>query len=146
MKDTVDRLLKLIRDFRGNPRDGILTALLAMVLTVGGISLTIIGTQMATGLWQVALDRLTFPMIRSEFLSLRVDLERAPCNPMLQAKAADWNQRLEHELASNRTLYADWGVTDQWNNLGRIHIACDFSSALRLLPQHPAFEFTGTVR
>lgn len=105
-----------------NPQEAVKTA----VVTITIATLSIIGTQLATGLYNMANARLDFPMIRSEIESLRRDLQSAPCAaiPMLVSQAAEWNRRLEHEKESNRHWYSDWAVTDQWNSIERLEMPC----------------------
>lgn len=123
---TIDRALQLIRDFRENPREGLITLILTAAITAGGLSLTILGTQGATALFSVVMERLQFPMIRSELESFRKDFQLTPCDQrlMLRQQASTWNQRIEHEWESNRHVYSDWASTDRWNAVNRIEVDC----------------------
>jgi len=102
------------------------TLLVGVFIASGSISGTIIGTQSATGLYAVVMERLQFPMIASEIESLRKDVAAAPCNSnaMLIANAADWNQRIEHEHEANQHWFSDWASTDRWQQVQRIEIPC----------------------
>lgn len=115
-----------MRNFRKNPREGLVTLFTAVLLAVAGLSLSIIGTQAATGLYQVVMERLQFPMIESEIESFRRDFEQTPCDQrlMLRQQAANWNQRIEHEKQSNRLAYSDWASTDRWSGVERIEAQC----------------------
>ena len=105
-----------------NPKETFKTAVVAVTLA----SLSIVGTQLATGLWSVIVARLEFPMIRAQIESLRQDLGQAPCAaiPMIAAHAAEWNITIEHEKESNRHWYSDWAVTDRWNEVPRLEMPC----------------------
>jgi hypothetical protein len=123
---TIDRVLKLIRDFRDNPREGIVTLLLTAAITSAGVTLTIVGTQGGTALFAVVMERFQFQMIRSEIESFRQDYEQTPCSDriMLRQAASTWNQRIEHEHESNKHNYSDWASTDRWNEVKRIDVQC----------------------
>lgn len=125
-----DRVVSLLREIRDPGTRAKALRTLGVVVMVAGVSVggTIaasqITTQVVTGLWQVFMERSTFPMISQEIESLRSDLSSAPCgsNAMLIAAAAETNKRIEHEHEANRRWYSDWASTDKWNAVERIAI------------------------
>lgn len=105
-----------------NPKEAVKTAIVAIALA----SMSIVGTQVATGSWQVMVARLEFPMYRAEIESLRKDLTLAPCgsNAMLVAAAADMNREIEHNQESMRHWYSRWAIPAGWHSLMRIEMPC----------------------
>src|SRR5262245_29300491 len=127
VESTISYLLTLLTEAQEHPRKAVIKVLIAALLAAGTIGATSISTQLFTGLWQLAMERITFPMLQAEYDSVRRDYALTPSSQrqMLNATAAAINMRIRHEQSSNRQWFLiDWASTDRWNAVQPIDMNC----------------------
>jgi hypothetical protein len=115
---TIADYLQKLRD----PKEAIKTVIVATFVA----SMSIIGTQGTTYLWNVALNRLEFQMVRAEIERTRQDVRHVSCASaaMVLSKAMDYNIRIWHEQEALRHRYSRWAVTSHWNEVAPIEFPC----------------------
>jgi len=105
-----------------SPKETLKTALLTIVLA----TISIIGTQISTGLYNILYARLEFPMVVAGVESLRQDLQTVPCTaiPMMANQAVEVNRIIDYRKEVRRHWWSYWMVHPDWLAVRRLQIPC----------------------
>lgn len=115
---TIADYLQKLRD----PKEALKTAIVAVTVA----SLSIIGTQMSTGIWNVVNARAEFPMVKAEIERTRADVQHVSCSSaaMVLNKALEYNIRIWHEQEALRHWWSRWSITSHWDEVEPIQFPC----------------------